>query len=183
MPLTTLFTIGHGDRPLTLFLAVLSEVHVDTLVDVRAWPRSQRHPHFDSDRLRDALEQNGMSYHWAGRQLGGKRDPRASSRHTGLADEGLRGYADHMETDPFQRAATQLMRSAGQARVAVMCAERAPEHCHRALLSDYLTLKGLQVVHLLELGERCDHLLSATLRRETDQPVYDRNCCGSLDLK
>lgn len=180
---TTIFTLGHSDRSLAQLLAVLGEANVATLVDVRAWPRSQRYPHFDSDRLRDALDENGVAYHWAGRHLGGKREPRPRSQHTALADDGLRGYADHVESDAFQRAVVQLMRLAGHGTIALMCAERQPERCHRALLSDYLTLKGMQVVHLLELGMRRDHLLSAELRRETDRPIYDRNCSGRLDLK
>lgn len=179
---TTLFTVGHSDRALTGLLAVLGEVHVATLVDIRAWPRSQRHPHFDTERLRNAVEGEGMVYHWAGRNLGGRRAPRPRSRHTALADEGLRGFADHMESDEFQRAATQLMALAVRAPVAVLCAERNPDQCHRSLLSDYLMLKGMQVVHLLELSERRDHMPSPALRRETAHPVYDRHTTGTLDL-
>lgn len=182
MVTTTLFTIGHSDRTMARFLALLGEVHVETLVDIRAWPRSQRYPHFDTERLRDALEADGRAYHWAGRHLGGKRTARNDSRHTALTDEGLRGFADHMESDAFQRAVTQLAALARRAPVAVMCAERDPQRCHRSLLSDYLTLKGMQIVHLVDLGERHDHLLNPALRRETDWPVYDRNTSASLDF-
>ena len=180
---TTIFTIGHSDRAASRFFAILGEAHVAALVDIRAWPRSQRYPHFDTGRLRVAADAEGLAYHWAGRHLGGSRRPRANSRHIGLNDDGLRGFADHMESDEFQRAATQLIALAGRAPTAVMCAERDPYRCHRSLLSDYLTLRGMQVVHLLELGERQDHLLSAALRRETAQTVYDRNRTGKLELE
>lgn len=180
---TTIFTIGHSDRAASRLFAILGEVHVAVLVDIRAWPRSQRYPHFDTARLRAAADSEGLTYHWAGRHLGGKRRPRANSRHIGLSDDGLRGFADHMESDEFQRAATQLTALAGRAPTVVMCAERDPCRCHRSLLSDYLTLKGVQVVHLLDLGERQDHLLNGALRRETAQPVYDRNRMGKLDLE
>lgn len=163
-------------------LAVLHEVSIATLVDIRAWPRSQRYPHFDTERLRAALDGEGMVYHWAGRELGGKRAPRSRSRHTALTDDGLRGFADHMDSDEFQQAATRLMALAQRAPLAVLCAERDPARCHRSLLSDFLTLKGMQVVHLLDVGERRDHLLAAELRRETASPVYDRHTTGNLDL-
>lgn len=178
----TLFTIGHSDRTAERLLAVLGEVHVDTLVDIRAWPRSQRFPQFDTERLRQTLEQDGKAYHWGGRQFGGKRVPRTDSRHVGLGDDGLRGFADHMESDAFQRAATQLMVMARKEVVAILCAERDPDRCHRSLLADYLTLKGVHVVHLLDLGERREHLLNPALRRETDWPVYDRNTSATLDF-
>lgn len=183
MALTTLFTIGHSDRALSRLLAVLGEVHLTALVDIRAWPRSQCYPHFDADRLRAAAEAEGMTYHWAGRNLGGMRTPRPRSRHTALQDDGLRGYADHMESDEFQAAATQLIALARRGPLAVLCAEREPDRCHRSLLADYLTLKGVHVVHLLDLGERRDHMLAPELRRETDQPVYDRHQSGRLDLE
>lgn len=182
MPITV-FTIGHGERALAQFLTMLEEVQIEALVDVRAWPQSRRFPHFGSEQLRAALEETGVVYHWAGRHLGGKREPRPRSRHTALTDEGLRGYADHMETDAFQRAAIQLTRLAGASRTAVMCAERDAARCHRWLLADYLTLKGVQVVHLLDPERRCEHVPSSSLRRETDQAVYDRHCSGRLELE
>ena len=156
---------------------------VTNLVDVRARPFSARHPHFDAPRLRAALEAAGIVYHEAGRQLGGMRAARADSRHVALREAGLRAYAEHMDSETFELGAAHLMRLATRGVTAVMCAERSPEHCHRSLLSDFLNLRGVRVVHLLAPGEEREHALRPEARRECAKLIYDRHTTGELDLQ
>lgn len=177
MVVATLYTIGHGDRSLEELLTLLREVDIRALVDVRAQPHSSRHPQFSAAALRAALEEAGILYHWAGRQLGGRRPPRTASRHQALEAQ-LRGYADHMDGAGFRQDALQLQRMAGQGATAMLCAERDPGHCHRRLIADYLSLQGLRVVHLLAPGKQQEHLLSPEARRESAELIYDRNADG-----
>ena len=177
----TLYTVGHSNRPLAELIALLKDAGVSILVDVRAQPRSQRHPQFNDDSLRAACEHAGIAYHWAGRQLGGMRAPRADSPHRAL-DEKRRGFADHMDTDAFQKGAAQLRNMAARAPSAILCAEREPRDCHRALIADYLALQGVRVVHLIAPGERREHALSPEARRESATLIYDRNLSGELEL-
>ncbi len=177
----TLYTVGHGNRQLEELIALLRDAGVATLVDVRAQPRSRHNPQFNDDSLRAACERAGLAYHWAGRQLGGMREPRADSPHAAL-DEGRRGFADHMDTEVFRKGASQLRHLAAQSACAVLCAEREPAHCHRALIADFLTLQGMRVVHLLAPGETREHVLSPEARRESAALVYDRQVTGQLDL-
>jgi len=178
----TLFTVGHSNCSLQELIDLLTEAGVTTLVDVRAQPHSSRHPQFEGEVLRGAAEDAGMVYHWAGRQLGGRRQAVAGSPHVALAEDGLRGYADYMDTESFRKAAAQLIQLAGRAPTAVLCAERLPEHCHRSLLADYLTLQGVKVVHLAAPADFREHQLSPTLRRDSATLIYDRNVSGRLDL-
>ena len=69
-----------------------------------------------------------------------------------------------------------------KAKTAIMCAERLPEHCHRSLIADYLILQGCQVIHLIDVDERREHLLRAEARRESAVPIYDRFSSGELDF-
>lgn len=176
------FTIGHSNRSGEELLALLGAAGIRTLIDVRAQPVSSRHPQFNTDTLRALLETSGIAYHWAGRQLGGLRAARPDSPHTALPAGGLRSYADHMETDAFQRGVTQLLKLAGQSPAVMMCAERAPEDCHRTLIADYLLLQGVTVVHLIDLAEQREHQLDARARRESLRLVYDRGVSGALAL-
>lgn len=177
-----LYTVGHGTRQLDELIALLKQAGVVTLVDVRAQPRSQHNPQFIDDSLRAACERAGIVYHWAGRQLGGLRAPRPDSPHVAL-EEGRRGFADHMDTEAFRNGAAQLQNLAARGACVILCAERDPARCHRALIADYLTLRGMCVVHLIAPGESREHLLSPGARRESAALVYDRQTTGRLDLK
>ena len=163
--MTALYTVGHSNRELQCLLDLLGQAGVRVLVDVRAHPRSGRFPQFNEDSLRQALDSPGIVYHWAGHQLGG-----------------MRGYADYMETEAFRHAATELMAMAEQAPVAIMCAERNPDDCHRSLISDYLSLQGVEVTHLIDLEQSFGHLLRPEARRESAELVYDRHAQGELGL-
>lgn len=177
-----LYTIGHSNRGPDDFVAVLTAAGIRTVVDIRAQPHSARHPHFDQESLRDALTAADIQYHWAGRPLGGQRTPRADSPHTALASEGLRGYADLMDGEPFRKAVAQLLGLARRAPTAVLCAERDPLQCHRSLLSDYLILHGVEVMHLVDVGDTRAHQLRPEARRESLQLIYDRHTTAALPL-
>ena len=176
------FTVGHSDRDETEFVRLLTENEIATLVDIRVFPGSRRYPQFNKEALRALLEQADIVYHWAGKQLGGKRPVHPDSPHVALTESGLRGFADYMASDDFQRAVAQLTNLASKARTAIMCAERLPEHCHRSLIADYLILQGCQVIHLIDVDERREHLLRAEARRESAVPIYDRFSSGELDF-
>jgi uncharacterized protein (DUF488 family) len=178
----TVYTIGHSNRTPEELIAILRERGIATLVDVRAHPGSRRYPQFNGDALRASLEAAAIQYHWAGRQLGGLRQAQPDSAHTALIEDGLRGYADYMGSTAFQTAAAQLSRLAARSPTAILCAERLPETCHRSLISDYLTLQGVPVVHLLARAQAREHQLRAETRRESSRLVYDRNSQGSLKL-
>ena len=181
MEMPTLYTVGHSNRSLEALLDLLVSAGVETLIDVRAHPGSRHNPQFDEAKLRRGVESAGITYHWAGRQLGGRRSPRPDSPHRAL-EPAVRGYADYMQSDAFAQAATQLLRLAATAPAVILCAERLPEQCHRRLIADYLTLQGAKVIHLIDEAVQRDHLLSPELRRESSTLIYDRNTSGTLDL-
>ncbi len=178
----TLYTIGHGGRSTGELLDLLAAAGVATLVDVRRRPRSSRHPHFSLAPLRAAAQVAGLTYHWAGRQLGGFREVLDESPHIALPADGLRGYADYMDTEDFARAAAQLAGLARRAPTAILCAEKEPARCHRSLIADYLTLHGATVLHLGAGARAVEHRLSPYLRPESGRLVYDRGVTGALDL-
>ncbi len=148
----TIHTIGHSNRSLQGLINLLRGLGVTALVDVRAIPRSGRHPQFNMAALREACQQASVAYHWAGRQLGGMRPPVAGSPNN-MLDGGLRGYADYMNTQGFRRGIDQLINLAKHAQVAIMCAERSFQNCHRALIADCLTARGVSVIHAIAEGE------------------------------
>ena len=162
-------TVGHGARPVEELVAILGSAGVDTLVDVRRFPGSRRHPQFGRDALAATLRTAGLRYAWEGETLGGRRQRRPDSRHTALRNASFAAYADHMDTPEFRTALDGL--TAGSA---VMCAETLWWRCHRMLIADALVLRGVTVEHLLDVGKSQPHRVTEGARTDSDGwPVYD----------
>jgi len=166
----TLHTIGHSTHPAGLFTGLLRAHGIEMLADVRSVPRSRHNPQFDREVLAASLETAAIGYvHLPA--LGGMRRPRADSVNLGLRRSGFRGYADHMQTDEFQRGLERLEGLARKGATAIMCAEAEPSRCHRALLSDALVARGWRVLHIQGDGA-LPHAPSPVMRTVDDRPVY-----------
>jgi uncharacterized protein (DUF488 family) len=154
----TLWTLGHSVRPQEETIGLLRENGVTLLADVRALPRSRRNPQYNSEAFAKALATAGIAYRHMP-QLGGMRKPRPDSVNEGL-QEGFRGFADYMLTPEFEGALAGLMELSRQGRVSIMCAEAKPLECHRCLISDALTVRGVEVRHILGTGQVATHGLT-----------------------
>ena len=145
-----LWTIGHSTRSIEEFTQLLLANHIRLLVDLRSFPRSRRFPHFNQQFLAAALANLGVAYqHFP--ELGGRRKPRADSPHVVWRNPAFRGYADHMDSDEFRRGIGRLQELACKyGNTAVMCAEAVWWRCHRRLIADYLTCRGVQVFHIID---------------------------------
>lgn len=179
---SAIYTIGHGNRSSSEFRDLLLAVGVRDLIDVRAHPGSRRHPQFSRSTLDADLSASGIHYIWAGEALGGRRRPRAGSRHVAWRNDSFRAYADHMESPQFVAAIDDLVRLADKETPAIMCAERLPWQCHRYLISDFLVARGLEVTHLIAPGSARPHTLNPIARVEGGVLVYDRTSQMGLGL-
>jgi uncharacterized protein (DUF488 family) len=148
MPATRIWTIGHSTRSADEFVALLRANDIAGLADVRTIPKSRRHPHFAREALNARLSDEHIEYrHFAA--LGGLRKPRADSPNGAWRNDSFRGYADHMMTPQFAAAVDELLAFGERRNVAVMCAEAVWWQCHRMLLSDALTARGVDVQHIM----------------------------------
>jgi len=166
-----LFTIGHSTRPIEEFVALLKENGVSLLIDIRTVPKSRHNPQYWGTALRASLKKARIGYrHLA--DLGGLRKPRKDSRNTGWRNRSFQGYADYMETEPFQAALADLIELARKKRVAIMCAEAVPWRCHRNLVADALTVRGFDVGHIMGPGKVSLHRVTAWARVRGKKIVY-----------
>jgi uncharacterized protein (DUF488 family) len=171
-----LFTVGHGQRTLDELAAVLVDAGAGTLVDVRRYPRSQRHPHLAGETLAASLPERGVAYEWWGEDLGGRRRSGGpASRHQAWRNPAFRAYADHMDSAAFRDALLRLLALGADGPLrAVMCAETLWWRCHRRLIADAASLRGTQVLHLLDVGNAQPHVVHPAVRADQDGwPVYD----------
>src|SRR3984957_17561837 len=137
------FTIGHSTRTWKVFLELLRAHGIKRVVDVRSIPRSQRNPQFNRDILSIKLRSAKIGYVHL-RKLGGLRHARRDSPNMGWRNTSFRGFADYMQTSEFEAGLQRLMKLAGQKQSAIMCAEAVPWRCHRSLITDALTIRGIR---------------------------------------
>jgi uncharacterized protein (DUF488 family) len=150
------FTIGHGTREATELVETLVQAGVRTLVDVRRFPGSRRNPQFNQDALAASLAARGIAYRHAV-ELGGRRRSEPGEERFGcIRTAAFRSYAARMARDEWQEALTEAL---AEAEPCFMCAETDWRRCHRRLISDLLTAREIEVVHLIRPGERQAHEL------------------------
>lgn len=170
--MATFYTIGHSTRTLDELLEALHAHSVETLADIRSFPMSRRLPHFNREALEKAIPAAGIRYVWM-KELGGRRKATlADSPNIALRNSSFRNYADYMLTNEFQSAAAELIRLAGRSRAAYMCAERVYFHCHRMLVSDWLTAHGHEVLHIDGTGPAKPHRLLPEARVIDGRLIY-----------
>jgi uncharacterized protein (DUF488 family) len=141
-PIGAIFIIGHWTLPIKRFIALLQIYGIGRLVDIRTIPRSRRNPQFNGTAPAGCLRAEHLEYVHI-RALGGLRHTREGSVNTGWRNEGFRGYADYMQTEPFKEALETLISMSRETRVAIMCAEAVPWRCHPSLVADALCVRGL----------------------------------------
>ncbi len=150
----TVFTIGHSTRTLAEFVALLRQVEVTMLVDVRSIPRSRTTPQFNEETLPESLARDGIGYRHL-RSLGGRRHHRKgapASLNTYWRVTAFRNYADYAETGEFRAGLDALHAIAREDRCAIMCAEAVWWRCHRRIIADYLLADGTRVEHIMGPG-------------------------------
>lgn len=127
MKTKSIYTFGHSNRPLDIFLSKLTENKIEVLVDVRTYPVSRWTPHFSQNILSMALETVNIHYLYRGQNLGGM------GKNWGYEDA-----IDELST-----------LSKKGINVCVMCSEANYLKCHRYTdLTPSFEKQGLSVVHI-----------------------------------
>jgi uncharacterized protein (DUF488 family) len=165
------YTVGHSTLPIEDFIARLRGHGVTLLVDVRKMPGSRRHPQFGRDALAHELSKAGIRYVHAP-ELGGFRKARPDSVNTGWRNASFQGYADYMQTPEFDAAVQPIIARAEEEKQALMCAESVPWRCHRSLLADALTVRGLRVEEIQSPKKTSEHALTPFARVAGMQLIY-----------
>ncbi len=140
-------------------MTLLEVNQIQTLVDVRTVPRSKRNPQFNSGELQASLKNKGIEYVW-NKGLGGLRRPNPDSANLGWRNPSFMGYSDYMQGSEFEENLESLVRLALMKRTAMMCAEAVPWRCHRSLISDALTVRGFEVLHITSESPPKPHKLT-----------------------
>jgi uncharacterized protein (DUF488 family) len=162
-PAIIVFTVGHSTRSIDEFIHLLKTNGIRRLIDIRTIPRSRHNPQFNRETLSIVLRNRRISYRHM-KTLGGLRHARVDSINRGWHNASFRGFADYMQTPEFEAALNKLIDLAVLKRTAVMCAEAVPWRCHRSLIGDALTVRGIEVQDILSDKNIRPHMMTPMAR-------------------
>lgn len=147
------YTIGHSTHSQEKLVSLLTMHGITAIADVRSHPYSQFNPQFNRECLNEALKRSGIAYVFLGNELGARsEDPRCYAG-------GKVQYDLLAQTELFQQGLSRIVTGVkiGE-RIALMCAEKDPLTCHRAVLvCRHLANRGIKALHILEDGRLESH--------------------------
>src|SRR5665213_2875227 len=166
-----IYTIGHSTHPIDEFVELLQAHDIKEVVDVRSIPMSRHNPQFNSDTLKQSLQQVHIRYKLL-KKLGGLRHTKKDSINLGWHNTSFRGYADYMASGDFEKGLEALIKIANLRNTTIMCAEAVPWRCHRSLIADALIKKGWLVRDIMSRTSATKHRLTPFLQIKRRQLVY-----------
>lgn len=162
------YTVGHSNHTLELFIKLLRGAGVTAVSDVRSVPYSRFSHQFDRESLADELRAIGIAYSFLGDELGARPSDRNCYRD-GKAEYGLIAA-----TPFFQAGLDRIIKGSLKYRIALMCAEKEPLDCHRTVLvGRYLKERGALIRHIhadgrIEDGDHAEQRLIKLTEQEMD---------------
>ena len=142
--MSSFFTLGHSNHTLEAWLGLLRQHGVEVVIDTRSSPYSKYVPQFDTEPMQRSLEQAGVRYLFLGAELGGRPFNPAYYDAKGRVL-----YSRLREDARFQEAIARLETGMDRFRIALVCGEEDPAHCHRRLLiGRVLTERGHIMMHI-----------------------------------
>lgn len=191
----TIFTIGHSNLDIIEFINLLLANQIEFVVDVRSAPYSKLYPQFNRNALEVSLMKNSIKYLFSGDSLGGR------SNDIKDFSKGRIVYKKIAEKKEYIFSINKLIQNSSKYKIALMCSEKEPLECHRALLIsrsiEELTVKVLHIKRdgqiesqteaiqrLLKIwkldvpnlfGEDVERIEEAFARQETKYAYFDEN--------
>lgn len=138
-----IYTIGHSSQSCEDFVRTLKQHSIDVVADVRSRPYSKFAPQFNRGDLMERLKESGIKYGFFGDALGARVDDAS------CYSDGRVQYDRLANRSEFKQAISRLRQGAQDYRIALMCSEKEPLECHRAILvSQELAKAGCAVQHI-----------------------------------
>ena len=142
------WSVGHSNHSSERLLALLRSERIAYVVDVRSYPYSKIAPQHNREVLAAWLAAEQIRYLYLGAELGGRPDSPEHYDHDGHAL-----YGPMSEQPDFKEALARIIDGAQQHRIALLCSEANPTHCHRRLLvGKVLAEHGVQLSHIMPDG-------------------------------
>lgn len=159
----TIYTVGHSNRTIEEFIEILKTYKIEQVVDIRSIPRSMHNPQFNKDVIAKILRNRHINYRQM-KDLGGFRHALKDTINKGWRKPSFRGFADYMQTGKFEVALEKLIALLVHKTSVLMCAESVPWRCHRSLIADALTARGVVVKDIYSTASVKEHSMTSFAR-------------------
>jgi uncharacterized protein (DUF488 family) len=166
LSMSSFFTLGHSNHTMEVWLALVRRHEIEVVVDTRSSPFSKYVPQFDKELMQRSLEEAGIRYLFLGAELGGR------PANPAYYDTKGRVLYSRLHDDPgFHAAIGRLETGMERFRIALVCGEEDPAHCHRRLLiGRVLAERGHTMLHIRGDGRlESDHAVAAA----SGKPLLD----------
>lgn len=154
-----IFTIGHSNHYIEKFIQLLKKHQVTAIADVRSSPYSRYLSHFNKAELEFYLKDAEISYVFLGKELGAR--PQDENCYV----DGKAIYEKIAARKLFREGIKRVVKGSDKYNIALMCAEKDPIICHRAVLvCQHLRNYDLDINHIhpdssLELHQKLEERL------------------------
>jgi uncharacterized protein (DUF488 family) len=168
------YTIGHSNRTIDRFLAMVRQVQIEIVIDIRKIPMSRANPQFNGNNLERDLAVAKIDYTRL-EALGGRRNIAreiAPETNAFWENRSFHNYADYALSEAFREGLSELEQLSHSRRAAIMCSEAVWWRCHRRLVSDYLLHEGREVLHIMDLGHIVPAVITPAAREEGPSLIY-----------
>ncbi|SHE82391.1 DUF488 domain-containing protein [Dysgonomonas macrotermitis] len=146
MEKSTIYSTGHGNKSIDVFIRELYSFNIEYLLDIRSKPFSKWNPQFNQASLKLELEKCGITYVFVGDSLGGLPEDRSCYDSNGkILYDVIKGK------DFFLQGLKRLITANEKAiKLAIMCSESKPEECHRSkLIGEELRINNISLNHII----------------------------------
>lgn len=159
----TLYTIGYCKFMPDNFVRIMHEFDIKAVVDVRATPFSRAFPGYNGPVFKKFLQANSIYYLSFAEEFGGRpKDP-------GLYSEGKLDFEKFVAAESFIKGCERLKEGLEKFNVCLMCAQKDPIICHRAIIIAHqfrLLYPNVKIMHITPEGlESQENLDSRVLKK------------------
>lgn len=145
-----LFTIGHSQHNINYFIGLLKEYSIDYLLDVRSTPYSKYAEQYNKDNISKELDFANIRYNFMGKYFGAR--PQNLDLYS---NEGYLDFEKVKKSPNFNKGIENVIVGLNQGhRIALMCTEKEPIDCHRAILvARTFEMQMIYAKHILPDGK------------------------------
>ena len=145
-----LYTIGHSQHDFEYFSNLLKNNNINYLLDVRSTPYSRYAETYNREHLSELLLGKKITYSYMGKYFGARPGNIELYNEDGCLD-----FEKVAQSELFIKGMKNVILGLKRGNnIALMCTEKDPIDCHRAILvARAFSLNGVNVTHILPDGK------------------------------